>query len=726
MNKDSAIKDSMIDKSRAGILIIDDTPANLQLLYNILTEEGYSVRPADNGPLGLESVAAEAPDLILLDIRMPGMDGFEVFKRLKSGDHSRNIPVIFISAMDDMENKTKGFSLGAVDYITKPFDPREVLARVATHLTIRKTQAGLESANTRLREAGEKIKRLNADLEERVKRRTRELENANIALYKSEEKYRRLFENSVFGFFQSTPEGRFTMVNPAFAAMLGYESPDDFFTCSEDVSTRFYTNKHDRNRFQQVIRTRECAENFEFMAKCKDGSRIWLSSSTRSYFSSDGKVMHFEGVVVDITDRKRMEEENKKLFEQFHRMQKMDSLGTLAGGIAHDFNNILSPLLGYAQILEEDIPPDNPLYEYNAEILKAALRARDLVKQILTFSRQGDHGIKPVKLQPVIMEVVKLLSTTIPRTIEIRTELDAGCGEVAADPTRIHQIVMNLAVNAYHAMEESGGLLKLVLEQCVIEPPEAGMQEAGTPEAGTPEAETQEAGTQEAGTQEMMPGEYALIKVADTGGGIDKEILDRIFDPYFTTKERGKGTGLGLSITRDIVKNYNGTVRLRSEPGKGTEVRVYLPVLKTVPDNNEAEKAPRIQGGTERILLVDDEESILGIEKNILERLGYRVSVTASSIGALEMFRSGPENFDLVVTDFMMPDMTGTELARAIRTVSPHIPIIICTGDSGKIDGVSNDQLGIQARLVKPIVKATFARTVRTVLDGPDLSDRNE
>ena len=372
---------------------------------------------------------------------------------------------------------------------------------------------------------------------------------------------------------------------------------------------------------------------------------------------------------------------------------KMEAIGTLAGGIAHDFNNILFPLLGYSEMLKEDLPTDSPLQGHVDEILHAALRSKNLVKQILTFSRQADQELRPIKLQPIVKEVIKLLRSSIPTTIDIQQDIDPECDAVIADPTQVHQIIMNLATNAYHAMEDSGGRLGVSLKQFNLEPDQSFLPE-------------------------LPAGEYTLLTVADTGIGIEKDIMNKIFDPYFTTKETGKGTGLGLSVVLGIVKTCNGDIRIYSEPGEGTEIQVYLPVITRKAEDEISDLSEPIQGGTEKILLIDDEEPVIRMEQKMLERLGYRVTIRTGSLDGLEAFKANPDYFDLVITDMTMPNMTGIQLAGEIKKIRSDIPVVLCTGFSYQINGEKSKALGIQGFVMKPVVTREMAQTIRKVLDN--------
>ena len=428
---------------------------------------------------------------------------------------------------------------------------------------------------------------------------------------------------------------------------------------------------------------------FESYHRKKSGE-VFPVEITANHLEFEGQE-HVFAYVKDISDRIQHENEQKKLETQLRQAQKMEAIGALAGGIAHDFNNILSPLLGYAEMLKEDLSADHPFRANADAMFHAALRARDLVKQILTFSRKSETEIKPIKLQPIVQEALKLLRSSIPKTIDIQENIDPDCGVINADPTHIHQIIMNLGTNAYHAMENTDGKLTVTLKQVRIEQDYSGYPD-------------------------LLPGIYAQITVADTGIGMKKNILDKVFDPYFTTKEKDKGTGLGLSVVHGIVKECGGDIRIYSEPGKGTDIHVYLPVIESKAEKRIDQTEP-IPGGTERILLVDDEEAIARMEQQLLERLGYNVTIRTGSVEALEAFKANSGKFDLIITDMTMPNMIGTQLAHEIKKIKATIPIIICTGFSHQLSDEKCEALGIQGYVMKPVVIRELAETIRKALE---------
>ncbi len=410
----------------------------------------------------------------------------------------------------------------------------------------------------------------------------------------------------------------------------------------------------------------------------------WYINHDRAIEWIDGRIVRLQ-IATDITDLKKME-------ERVRQSQKMESIGNLAGGIAHDFNNILFPIVGMAELLLEDLPPDSPERESVMEIIKAGRRGSELVKQILAFSRRTGQRKIPVRMQQIVKEALVLARSTIPSDIEISRQIQHDCGLVMADPTQVHQIVMNLITNAFHAVEPSGGAIHVELKQVEL--------------AGD-----------DAGGSELKPGPYVRLSVSDDGCGIDPEAVDKIFDPYFTTKEQGKGTGLGLSVVYGIVKEHGGGIRVSSRIGKGSAFRVHLPLSEKPAQEQAAEKAEVHPTGDERILLVDDEEAIVRLEARILERLGYRVTVCTGSIEALALCRSDPDAFDLVVTDMTMPGMTGSRMAEEMMAVRPDIPVIVCTGFSERMNKEKAEAMGIKGFLMKPVVKAEMAGTIRSVLD---------
>ncbi len=418
----------------------------------------------------------------------------------------------------------------------------------------------------------------------------------------------------------------------------------------------------------------------------KTGHTIWINHRCVPIARPDGTRLGLRVSNRDISDRKKIE-------DRLQQAQKSEAIGALAGGIAHDFNNILTPIIAFSEMLLHDLPPENRHRKHATEILKAGQRASDLVKQILSFSRQAEHHKIPVRFQQILDEAVKLTRATIPSNIEMHLNIQRDCDPVLADPTNLHQIAMNLITNAYHAVEKDGGSITIDLRQ---------VQFTGNDASGAP----------------LPPGRYALLSVTDTGHGIPTHLLPRIFDPYFTTKPHGKGTGLGLSVVYGIVKDHGGDIRVYSEVGRGVTFNVYLPIPHRTDVADTPAPPVEHPSGTERILLVDDEKMIVEVQRLTLERLGYRVTAFTSSSDALQELKANACAYDLVITDMAMPVVTGEQLARHLETLRPDLPVILCTGFSERIAHAKVHSPVIKGILMKPLTISDLAASVRQVLDG--------
>jgi nitrogen-specific signal transduction histidine kinase/CheY-like chemotaxis protein len=388
-----------------------------------------------------------------------------------------------------------------------------------------------------------------------------------------------------------------------------------------------------------------------------------------------------------------LQEEKATLENQLLQAQKMEAIGTLAGGIAHDFNNILSAILGNAEIaLMHELPEEHPARYSVGEVRKAGKRARDLVRQILAFSRQKDEEFDEISLGLIIKEVVQLLRASLPVTIEIRPELTTQSDTIIGDPGRIHQVLMNLCTNAAHAMRQTGGILGIRSEDIEIDSGAADSYPG------------------------LKPGAYLKLSISDTGQGMSASVRERIFEPYFTTKQVGEGTGLGLSVVHGIVKSLDGSITVESLKGQGSIFSIFLPKIegRSVSETDTHEAMPT---GTEQILFIDDELPLTILGQRILESLGYTVSASGNSLEALEMFRQDPHRYDLIITDMTMPGMTGDRLAREILNIRPDIPVVLCTGYSESITSEGVREIGIKELVMKPLVMSQLAEIVRRVLD---------
>jgi len=433
-------------------------------------------------------------------------------------------------------------------------------------------------------------------------------------------------------------------------------------------------------------------ENFEVEVRKKDGSFVWVSTNAKLLTNVEGSIIGVEGVTRDISQLKKSEKEKLDLEENLRQSQKMEAIGTLAGGIAHDFNNILAAIIGYSEVAMDDIPESSPARQSIQEILNAGIRAKELIRHILTFSRKSEQNYAPVQVHLIVKEALKLLRASIPSSIDIRQDIDCQCGTIIANPTELHQIIINLCTNAAQEMENKDGVLSVSLEQ--LDLPSDNLQKDPT----------------------LTPGPYVKLSVSDTGHGIDPDNIDRIFDPYFTTKEVGKGSGMGLAVVHGIVKRHNGMITIESKPAEGTTFNVFFPKAGEV-EQQTIKEIDILPTGNERILLVDDDESVVNAIKQLLEGLGYQVTPKNCGRETLELFSAQPNAFDLIITDQTMPEMTGEQLAKELIDLKPEVLIILCTGYSSVIDDKKAKTIGIREFIMKPVDKKELAITIRKVLD---------
>ncbi len=523
-----------------------------------------------------------------------------------------------------------------------------------------------------------------------------EQQNTRSELKKSEQKYRTILDSIEDAYYEVDLTGNIVFFNHSLLRMLGFDESElkgsNYlgFVDENDRKTIFQT-------FNYVYNTGNPVKAFDWRLIRKDKTICHVETSVSLHKNQNSEPIGFLGIIRDLTERMEGEKRRRELEAQLHQSQKLESIGTLAGGIAHDFNNILFPIIGYTEMTMEDLPKDSPLRDNLDKVLKAADRAKSMVRQILSFSRQSSGQFnEPVYIEPVVKETAKLLKNTFPSTIAINVTISEHKNRVSIDLSQLNQVLMNLCTNALHAMEEkASGSLDISVAPCRLNAGE------------TPP------------DRNLMPGEYLRLRVSDTGKGIDPEHLEKIFEPYFSTKPQEKGTGLGLSVSYGIIKNAGGSITAETIPGGGACFDVYLPVVDedATISKESADYFSPLPTGSERILLVDDEHRIAELERQMIENLGYQVSPRTSSIEALEAFRYDPGKFDLVITDQTMPNMTGMELAKEILSIRPNTPVIICTGFSEKVTMDKIQSIGIKAILTKPIPKSDMALTIRRVLD---------
>ena len=640
------------------VLMVEDSEDDALLLIRTLKKNGYTpaaerVQTAQDMTLALLS---HPWDIILCDFHLPGFSGIDAIELLKY--MNLDIPLIVVSGAIGEETALDCIHRGASDYIMKGN-----LARLG--LAVRREL-------------------------EKKEMRARHKEDEE-ALRRSEEKFKTIANYTVDWESWFGPDGKYLWVNPDVERITGY-SADEVLAMPDFISV--IIAREDRDSFLQHFQsalTGTRGDNFRIRYLHKNGSKLWLSVSWQSVFDTQDNFLGIRTSSRDITAVKQAEEERSNLEKQLFEAQKMEAIGTLAGGIAHDFNNILSGIMGYAELAA--LQTEESLRSKNIQqILFAAERARNLVKQILAFSRHVGQDKKPMDLQTVVQEALKLLHATIPTTIEIRHELTDQPAIIDADYTQMHQVILNICTNAAHEMGEKGGVIGVRLTREYIS-------------------------DEQAIEVHLKPGSYIKLSISDTGQGIDPAIIHRIFDPFFTTKKIGEGTGLGLSVVYGIVKNHDGVVQVESRPGQGATFHICLPCLEGQNTLPESSTAGPIPGGAERILFVDDEETIVELTKIILAHLGYQVTVCTDSRQALKLYESNPEGFDLIITDMTMPHLSGSELAQQIKKLRPGQPIILCTGYSSYINAEVAAELGIKTFLLKPVARQELAVAVRNALD---------
>jgi PAS domain S-box-containing protein len=556
----------------------------------------------------------------------------------------------------------------------------------------RMLQEARDALEVRVQERTAALVRANAQLQAEITERTR----AEQTLQESEAHYRAVVEGSIQGMSITTQRGVRVFANTALAKMFGYTGPEDFVgrTVWTDIAP------HERARIRGYAAARFRGEpaptRYEYQGVRQDGTPIWIERMV-SPVVWEGETALLS-TYMDVTERKRTE-------TQLRQTQKMEAIGTLAGGIAHDFNNILSAMLGYTELALYDLAADNVASRYLKEVLIAGKRARDLVQQILTFSRRTEQERKPIQLDLIIKEALTLLRASLPSTIEIRQQVTKNAGLVLADPTQMHQVLMNLCTNAEHAMRATSGVLEVHLEPVEVTPDLAAVLSG------------------------LTVGPYLRLTVQDTGHGIAPEVLEHIFEPFFTTKGVGEGTGMGLAVVHGIITSHGGTVTVESTPGLGSRFDVYLPRIAAIarPQAGPEEgglKAPSahavaeeaVAHGKGRVLLVDDEAALVHVSQGMLTYLGYEVVTYTNSMEALAAFKAAPYSFDLILTDHTMPHLTGEALARELRSIRPDLPIILCTGFSHTMNEAKAHALGIDALLMKPFLTRDLGTAIQQVL----------
>ena len=775
---DSTMTGSAGEESRIRVLVLDDVEDERILIIRALEKQGLSctIAEADSRETFIRELESFRPDIVLADYLMPDFTGLQAIKLLEE-QYSR-VPVIIVTGRLDDETAVGCIKKGAADYLLK-----ESLSRLAAAVTgaleKKSLQDDIENQHIALREAAldwqntfhaidgsvmildseQKILRCNKATEDILQKPSADLigkkcyklfhcldhpiegcpflltkeqrarENLYLSiggktldvvtyplfredgtmrgavhvmnditpifeaqqkLQMSEERFRDLYDNGPSAYFTIAPtDGTILQCNRQAALLTGYSHEALIGMDRIDLYADTEHGKVKAKKIFHLFRQGETIQDQELQMVRKNGESLWVSLTVSPVFDDSGKVIESRSVLIDISERKKME-------LQLRQAQKMEAVGNLAGGIAHDFNNILSAVIGFTELVLEKVTPGSTMDGDLREVYSAGLRAKELVSQILTFARQHDEVTRPMQMSIIIKEALKFLRSTIPTSITIEQNIESD-SLIMGDPTQVHQIIMNLCTNAAHAMEESGGVLMVSLQDVTVDTSSLLFKEG------------------------IKIGDYVELKVSDTGTGIAPKVISSIFEPYYSTKAIGKGTGLGLAVVQGIVEKSCGKITVESRKGEGTVFNVYLPITER-PEVDQVIDQEVVVKGTERILFVDDEDSIVKMGCRVLGSLGYVVTPSTSSIEALALFTSHPGDFDLVITDMTMPNMTGDLFAAKLKTIRPDISVILCTGYSNRISEATISELGINALVNKPFVKNDLAKEVRKVLDDAQSS----
>ena len=628
------------------LLICDDEEMIRESLGGLLQDHGYEATTASCGSECLKIMADQDFDLVILDIIMPDMDGIEVLARIKK--KYKETEVIMITGYADKDRAVATFRLHAYDFIEKPFESKAILNTIKHCLS-------------------------QLDLK-------KDLENKTNKLKESEEKYRRVFDDSKDMIFITTREGRLIDVNQAGVELLGYGSKRELLEI--DSVDLLYANPGDMKQFQEKIEKDGFVKDYAVEFKKKDGTEISVLITSTARKGKNGEVLGYEAIMRDVTYQKQLE---SKLLQA----QKMESIGTLAGGIAHDFNNLLMGIQGYVSLILLKTGPMDPHYEMLRKIEGQVASGAHLTSQLLGFARGGKYESKPTNLNELIDRTSQMFGRT-KKEIVIHGKFEKDLWAVEVDQGQMEQVLLNLYVNAWHAMPGGGNLYletsNVTLDESYVKP------------------------------YDLEAGNYVRISVTDTGIGMDEKTRQRIFDPFFTTKEMGRGTGLGLASVYGIVINHKGIITVYSEKGYGTTFNIYLPVCEKAITPPTRIVSDEIVRGTETILLVDDEEQVLNTAKQMLEYLGYTVLVARGGEEAWALYQDNRDRFDLVILDLIMPDTGGGEVYDRMKALNPDVKVILSSGYSLNVEASEIIGRGANAFIQKPFSVIDLSHKIRKVI----------
>ncbi|MFH0997814.1 MAG: response regulator [Pseudomonadota bacterium] len=724
------------------ILVVDDERSIRITVKAFLEADGHSVETAEDADSAMAALRDKPMDVILTDIIMPRLSGVELLRQIR--EISSDVQVIMMTGEPTLETASESLRLGAVDYLQKPVGKTEILKAVRNALRVK----FLCDEKNRLETENQSYMN---ELEQLVEARTHALAASEVALRHRAE------ELSILNRLARKVNESLTVDDVVqfgleeIVRASGSDFAVFFLRTGEDLTFKGQFSEHSQSKWQprdvrkvgmcicgQAVRENKAIYSSDIrsdprcrLAECmkagfysfaalplRNGSDIlgvlgiaslrqrdfqeraaFLEALANEMAIGLNKSLLYEQVQQHAMELKtslsRIEEaeaQSCELLQHLQRSQKMEAIGTLASGIAHDFNNILSAVIGYTELAQLNTSDEVKCREKLNMVLAASGRAKALIQQILAFSRQSEEERKPVQIGHIVKEVLQFIRASLPATIEIRKNIDGNIENILADPVQIHQIFMNLCTNAHHAMKASGGLLDVSVTSVDIGPEYKIVH------------------------PNLNPGSHVRIKVKDTGHGMNQATLQKIFDPYFTTKEKGVGTGLGLAVVHGIVQKHGGAITVKSEPGKGTSFDLYFPAISKEALSISA-LPEELATGNERILLIDDEQNLVDIGREMLEYLGYTVETRTGSVDALALFSRNPGLFDLVITDLTMPDMTGDKLSAELLRLRPDIPIVLCTGYSERMMEERIKAIGVRALVMKPIVLSKMACAIREALD---------
>ncbi|HWL16961.1 MAG TPA: response regulator [Opitutus sp.] len=677
-------------------LVVDDKEENLYYLQALLRGHGYDVETARHGAEALVKARQRPPDLVVSDLLMPVMDGYTLLRHWRADPRLRKIPfVVYTATYTEAEDERLALSLGANAFILKPAEPEDFLSRLCA---LEAPASPPEPMPPPPGAESELLKVYSETLIRKLEEKTLQLEEANRVLQRdiaerarfeetlreSEERFRATFEQAAVGIAHVDARGRFLRVNDKLCEMCG--RPREALLQGEFTHLLAPEESADHARvLRTLLEGGESAHTSERRCRRENGEPFWASLVTKLLRDERGAPKYFIAVIVDITERKTLE-------EQVFRTQRMESIGTLAGGIAHDLNNILAPILIGVELLAPTTA-DPELKRVVDTIARSATRGRDLVKQVLSFARGVEGARVAVHLHHIVREVESIAATTFPKNIVLTTSMPRDLWLVSGDPTQLTQIVLNLCVNARDAMPD-GGRIGVVGRNLEIDAAFATMHRAA------------------------RSGRYVSLEITDSGCGIPADILDRIFEPFFTTKDVGKGTGLGLSTVLGITRGHGGFVDVRSEPGQGSTFTVYLPVPPELEPPPAARPGTRElpRGNGELVLVVDDDTPTREILVQTLKSLGYGALPAEDGSHAIGLFALNREQVRVVITDMMMPVMDGPALVAALWRIDATLPIIASSGLHGDGDAARAAGCGIRHLLPKPYSADMLASLLRHVL----------